>query len=217
MAGGSMQDESVLLAVVIHGIVALGCVVGGLVALLKGYSVYRDHGHDGNAKMLVQMPWLKITAQSFGAVVMATAVAWAGLGVHVAPDIKASPRRTEVYSFVTEKGSVDVPVVSAAVSPASAAQWLRPTPGLGLVDAFTESVRTKNAATLAISGKPADIEDVRSVTIGGRTFLLATLKSQDLTAVVRYDTRLLSAKSGEAKVVFKPLSAAVLTTTTPPQ
>lgn len=37
-----MQDETVLTAVVIHGIIALACVAGGLFALWKGHNVYRD-------------------------------------------------------------------------------------------------------------------------------------------------------------------------------
>lgn len=209
--GAYMQDGSVLTAVVIHGIVALACVVGGVFALFKGHNVYRDRAQDGHAKVLIEMPWLKISAQSLGGIVMATAFGWAALGVHVVPDIKASPEHAEVYSFVTGKGIVDAPVVYAAVTPGlRKLAGLNPTHGLDLVDAFTQGAASRNAAMPAIGGKPAKVKNVHPVTTDGKTFLLATFESNDSATAVLYDPTLLSAKGKKDKVVFKPLSVLAL-------
>lgn len=202
-----MQGAAVIMAEVIHGIIAAACVAAGIVALIKGHSVYRDRGQDGKAKMLIQMPHLKITAQSFGAVMMATAFGWGALGVYAIPNVKASPQEVEVYSFITPGGNVEAPVVSTTVPAQGSGS---PTEGLDLVDAFGSGVLS--AGTPAIRGKPAQVRNVHSITRGGMTFLVATLQSKDTAAVVQYNTTLFPLKSGEAKVVFKPVSVSALTT-----
>jgi len=141
---------------------------------------------------------------------MATAVAWAALGVYVAPSVKASPQEVEVYSFVTKSGNVDAPVVFTTVHAQGSGS---PTGGLDLVDAFGAAVISAGTATPAIGGKPAHVKDVHSITSDGRTFLLATVESKDSAAVVQYNTTLFQLKSGETKVVFKPVSVSAPTTT----
>jgi hypothetical protein len=182
--------DAVTLTVAIRGAGELALIVGGVYALYSGFRIIRGRSPD-RSRATFKILGLSTTAQGVGAVVMTTAVAWAYLGVRMAPNLSTDGTGTKVYSFQTDQGRVTAPALAIA-----SAGTERPSQSniADLRQMFKDSVLANQAISAGHTGATVlgrsamiDPESASAVQqIGNSLLLSAVLKSRDKSAEVTF-------------------------------
>jgi hypothetical protein len=199
--------NSAMITVIIHGVLAFCLAVGGWLALRYGFVLFREgHGTGRSGASIAFGKLFKASANSVGAVLMITAVAWGWLAVTALPNY-SSPQERVAYTFHTPTGDVKVPELSVASNDATNVT-IEPAQLLPDFKLVVAKANQSHKLTPTISGHsaPFDLDSVRYFTdSAGKGSFSTKFMTDGESALVTYR----ALKSGD-KIVFMPEYAEVV-------
>ena len=196
--------NSAMLTVIVHGLLAIGLVIGGILALRYGFVLFREGPGTGRSAATISFGRaFKATANSVGAVLMITAVGWGFLAVTALPNYK-SPQEQVAYIFNTPSGVVKAPELSLAGAAWTAAH------GKGeLLGHFREVLNDANRRghlAPAISGQVGTFDSAKAYVrnVSGKITFEAPVQAGADSAALTY-----RAITRDGITVFRPEAAEV--------
>jgi hypothetical protein len=202
------MEMAVILTIAIRGLGVVLLALGGIQAIRYGFRIYSKPPRANNDTLTANVAGMQLAAKGVGAVLMLTAFGWAYFSVLIAPHLDTTQNRTVVYTLQTDRGSVQVPLVSATggltVNVRNAAalnqEFLR---------AFeSRSSEGNYAAAFSVDGRPAklDVSALRVDNAGlGEIVLKAPLRSNSGNYWVEYAPILVN-----GTVQFQPQKATAI-------
>jgi hypothetical protein len=98
-----------VLIIVVRAVAMMLLIAGGITSLRYGFHVYQRGTGAKQDLTAFELGPVKLKTHSVGSAVMATAVAWAWLGVSICPSIEKSGDSIRVYSLQTPSNEVSLP------------------------------------------------------------------------------------------------------------
>lgn len=96
---------------------------GGVLALIKGYELFKDGAGHGHESLVLQIKGVTVSARSVGSVVMATAAVWAWAGAHISPNFERSKDTLKIYSFENSGAIVEAPELATTWTARQLGRW----------------------------------------------------------------------------------------------
>jgi hypothetical protein len=202
-----MSDPTIV-AIISKTLLAALLILGGIVALFIGRSLYlKGMGFKPDSSSVAAHK-VKASLKTVGSVVMATSVAWGGLGYLTAPHFTNGPGGTSVAVLKLPNFDVVANPIVFTISKEIASKLLSDTDALK--DSFVRAYRTVRGhePVVTINAKPVDIELNRISTLRtnqNQILIVSVLKAGGNEVALTYKAKI----KGE-KVLFVPEIIGVL-------
>ena len=172
-----------MLAMTIRGVVMVLMVAAAICLLIFGYRSYRAKSELGPDRSTLHLGNLKISSNSVGAFVMASAVAWAIPTLFLAPTYS---RGSDFERVAALPSTLNFQTASlTAMSPTSSRSPLdNPAKLEQLFTAAAVSAQAASSSPAALNGVPAsfDLRTVKAVKTGPHTYAVESLLSNESQA-----------------------------------
>lgn len=206
------MEMAINLTIAIRGLGVVLLALGGIQAIRYGFRLYSKPPRASNDTLTANVAGMQLAAKGVGAVLMLTAFGWAYFSVLMAPHLDTTQNRTVVYALQTDRGSVQVPLVSAIGGLATVNVRNAAALNQEFLRAFESRSSERNyAAAFSVDGRPAklDISALRVDKVGvGEIVLKAPLRSNSGSYLVEYAPILVN-----GTVQFRPQRATAMETT----
>ena len=202
------MDDPTVVALVTKTFLAALLIVGGIVALFIGKNLYvRGVGlhHDGTE---VEIDNIKASLKTVGSVVMATSVAWGGLGYLTSPSYSLGPEGEKVASLSLPEGTVEAKGFAYTITGKINKAALEDPKELRELFTAAYKEAAKNQSIVTVNNHPTELNLETLSTFKsdhGQVFLVNYLDAGKSKVALTYDAKL---KNG--KIEFMPSTIGVL-------
>lgn len=202
------MDDPTVVALFTKTFVAALLIVGGIVALIIGKSLYmRGVGlhHDGTK---VEIDNIKASLKTVGSVVMATSVAWGTLGYLASPSYSLGPEGEKVAALSLPEGTVEAKGFAYPVNGKINKAALKDPKELRELFAVAYKDATRSQSIVTLNNHPAklDLDALASFKSDrGQVILVNYIDAGKSKVALTYDAKL---KNGE--ILFLPSTIGVL-------
>jgi hypothetical protein len=174
-----------MLALTIRGVVMVLMIAAAMCQLVFGYRAYRAKSELGSEKSTLHLGDLKISSNSVGAFVMASAVAWAIPPMFLAPDYSRTPDSEQVAALPSAL-NFQTASLKAANPSDSRSTLSNPAELEKLFSAAAGKAQQASFGPVALDGVSAsfDLNTVKAVETGPNTYAVESLVSNGSQAAI---------------------------------
>jgi len=202
------MDDPTVVALITKTFLATLLIIGGILALFIGKNLYvRGVGlhHDGTE---IEVDNIKASLKTVGSVVMATSVAWGGLGYLTSPSYLLGPEGEKVVSLKLPAATVEAKAFAYVVKGNEGKESLKDSKMLRALFAAAYEKADEQKPIITVNNKPMEL-DLKSLSTlksdRDQVYLVNYVKAGGSKVVLTYDAKF---KKGE--VIFSPTNIGVL-------